>query len=119
MEKSQLRPGEEIVIGSCRGIDVHFMPRSAPSSGDDEELSIDLKPFIGVTVTAEEEAGLLELNERIGKGGFDLLVWTDYPAVGKGWLVTSRQLHGQSLRPLQISSVRSNTRPFEFHLVLW
>jgi hypothetical protein len=46
VEEPELGSEEEVVIGPLCRIDVYLMPRSTPSAGDDEELSIDLKPFI-------------------------------------------------------------------------
>lgn len=80
---------KEVFIALLSMIDINLMPWSAPSSGDHEKFSIYLKAFIGVAVTTEEYPSLLGLNEGIGKVGFDLLVWTNYPAICKRWLVTT------------------------------
>jgi hypothetical protein len=46
MEEPEPGSREQVVIGPFRRIDVDLMPRAAPTAGDDEELSVDLKTFI-------------------------------------------------------------------------
>ena len=89
VEKAEIRTSKEIQVPTLGGIDEDLVSRSAPSTGDDEKLVVDLKPFVRVIVPAEKEARLLESHKRIGKVFLNSLIWGYGSAVGKGGFVTA------------------------------
>jgi hypothetical protein len=77
------------------------MPRSAPTSRNDEGLASDLKAFIGVTVPAEEDSGFLESEKEIGKMRFRTLAGFDNPTVRKRGLVRTDDNESDFVVPLE------------------
>ena len=89
MEEAERGARKEVLVSTFAGINVNFMPWAAAPAGDDKEFALLLKAFIGMIMTAEEKARLARLHKGIGKESLHLLVWIDYPAIGKGRLMTA------------------------------
>ena len=63
------------------------MSRSSSPTGYDEDFVPYLKPFVSVSVAAEEERSLARSKKRIGKVDLDPFIWTYHSAVCEGWFV--------------------------------
>jgi hypothetical protein len=74
MKKAEFRTLKEILIATPSGIVVDLVSRSPSATGDDEVFACGLKPFVSMSVAAEEERGLAKLKKRIGEVGLHLLV---------------------------------------------
>jgi len=89
VEKATFGAREEVLVTSLPRIDHHLMSRSASSPRDDEEFVLHLKPFVRMTMSTEKYLSFMELKKRAGKVDFNLLAWTDHPAVGERRLVAA------------------------------
>ena len=88
------------------------MSRSPAPSGDNKKLIPNAKPFVGMTVAAEEEASLSVSKKGLGELYFNFLARTHDAAIGERRLVRAYDdvIHVRILfKPLQF-------RPIPFHL---
>lgn len=54
VEEAEFGTRKEVLVATFCGIGINLMSRSAPSTRDDEEFAVNLKPFVGMAVPTEK-----------------------------------------------------------------